>query len=139
MSGDDPFGQAKNHAQHMFGQRPGKGPGIAGNPNPIGQAIKGVANIDNGSGFIGPSDVNITFSVVDSNSSAAVITYLANITYSETKGATTTEIVSDLNLGNEGESTAACLTEIGTDEARCTYTWPAVTVSAITDGNYFIF
>lgn len=98
----------------------------------------------NGAGFI-TTDTNIHFRVIDTNTNAAyvaaatkTVSYIADITYATTKGATTTSIANDLNLGTQIKSAGYCDANVGSKFVNCEYTWPAAIVNAISDGNYYI-
>ena len=99
---------------------------------------------NNGSGFVGSSDVNINFTVRDNNASCVMArtTFDANIFYATTKGAQTTAIVADLNLGDVNRSSGSCRKAIAaacsTAPTQCSYVWTSAAVNAINDGNLFV-
>ena len=103
-----------------------------------------VSKDTNGAGYLGSGDTNISFLVRDDNATCTMATtrYDVNIYYSSTKGAHTTTIVADLNLGDVNESSGYCLTSIAagcsTAPAKCSYVWTSAAIDAIADGNYFI-
>ena len=112
--------------------------------NPVVTDVNIEGKIDGGGGFIGSSDINIVFSLRDNNISCIMqgTAWDANIYYSTTKGANTTAIVTDLNLGDVNRNMGYCSVMPGvacsTAAVRCEYTLPATTVNSITDNNYFI-
>src|SRR3990167_9531430 len=98
-----------------------------------------VSKITLGGGFIGPADVNINFTVIDTNADVFVDnTYIVDISYSAVKGAETTSIANDYNLGNFTKNNGYCDTNIGAVRTTCHYPWLATSIVSITDGNYYI-